>query len=367
MGDDFETSDAPIPLPSLVRRGRGAVSNRSGRFEAFEREAFDDGWGTLEEPLERLVTELTAERTRSIIATNDSPDIPFSQSINPYKGCEHGCIYCFARPTHAYLGLSPGQDFETRIVYKPDAPEVLRRQLGARGYRPRVIAIGANTDPYQPSERQLRLTRSIIEVMAETRHPFGLVTKSAGVLRDVDLLAPLAADGLVNVFVSVTTLEPSLARRMEPRAAAPHRRLAAIAELSSVGVPVGVLASPMIPALNDHELEAILEAAAGAGARSANYILVRLPLEIKELFAEWLETHFPDRADRVLSLIRQTRGGALYRSQFGTRMRGTGSYADLLARRYEVATRRLGLDAGLPDLDTTKFRRPERAGQLDLF
>jgi DNA repair photolyase len=313
------------------------------------------------------VTELRAEKTRRIVSTNDSPDIPFNQSINPYKGCEHGCIYCFARPTHAYLGLSPGQDFESRIVYKPEGPEALRRHFARASYVPEVIAIGANTDPYQPAERRLALTRQIIEVLAEHRHPFCIVTKSAGVARDLDLLAPLAADRLVNVLVSITSLDSELARRMEPRAAAPHRRLATVAALAEAGVPVGVLASPMIPGLNDHELDNILEAAAAAGARSAGTILIRLPLEIADLFREWLEEHYPDRAARVLKLIRETRGGELYESSFGIRMRGRGPYAELLARRFQLAAARHGLDRRLPALDTSQFVRPAQRGQLPLF
>jgi DNA repair photolyase len=350
-----------------ARRGRGASSNRAGRFEGFDREVFDDGWGSLDVEPPPLVTELRAEKTRRIVSTNDSPDIPFNQSINPYKGCEHGCIYCFARPTHAYLGLSPGQDFESRIVYKPEGPEALRRHFARASYVPEVIAIGANTDPYQPAERRLALTRQIIEVLAEHRHPFCIVTKSAGVARDLDLLAPLAADRLVNVLVSITSLDSELARRMEPRAAAPHRRLATVAALAEAGVPVGVLASPMIPGLNDHELDNILEAAAAAGARSAGTILIRLPLEIADLFREWLEEHYPDRAARVLKLIRETRGGELYESSFGIRMRGRGPYAELLARRFQLAAARHGLDRRLPALDTSQFVRPAQRGQLPLF
>jgi DNA repair photolyase len=351
-------------------KGRGAVSNPTGRYEREQREAFDDGWGTLDPgdddppPLETVVTE---ERTRRLISTNDSPDVPFDQSINPYKGCEHGCIYCFARPTHAYLGLSPGLDFETRIVCKPDGPDALRRELARPGYRCSVIALGANTDPYQPTERSLGLTRRILEVLAEHEHPVAIVTKSALVARDLDILAPMAERRLASVLVSITSLDRRLARRMEPRAAAPHRRLETIAALHAAGVPTGVLASPMIPGLNDHELEQILEAAAAAGALSARYILVRLPLEIKQLFSEWLDRHYPDRAERVKNLIRQTRGGELYDPRFGVRMRGTGPYADLLARRFDVASRRAGLDQPLPPLDCSRFRVPPAAGQLSLF
>ena len=356
--------------PGGARRGRGAVSNSAGRFEAFEREPFDDGWDSFAEFVDDsppLKTELTPERTRSIVSTNQSPDLPFTQSINPYKGCEHGCVYCYARPTHAYLGMSPGQDFESRIVYKPEAADALRRHLAKRSYVAKTIVIGANTDPYQPAERELKITRALIEVLAEHRHPLSIITKSAGITRDLDLLAPMAADGLFSALVSITTLTAETARAMEPRAAAPGRRLAAVRALSEAGIPVAVMAAPMVPAINDHELEAILEAAAEAGALSARYILVRLPLEIKDLFREWLEHHYPDRADRVLSLIRQTRDGALYRSDFDSRMRGTGTYADLLARRYQVAARRLELDRSLPELDTELFTRPPNPGQLPLF
>jgi DNA repair photolyase len=362
-----DADDRPdVALPSLVRRGRGAVSNPTGRFEPHQREAFDDGWASLDQPLAPLETVVTEERSRSIISRNDSPDIPFDRSINPYKGCEHGCVYCFARPTHAYLGLSPGQDFETRIVAKPDGPEVLRRELARKDYVADVIALGANTDPYQPVERRLGLTRRILEVLREHHHPVSIVTKSALVLRDLDLLRELAAARLASVYVSITSLDPELARRMEPRAAAPHRRLEVVRALAAAGVPVGVLASPMIPALNDHELERILDASAAAGAGTAGYILVRLPLEIKELFADWLDEHYPDRAARVLALIRGTRGGQLYDSTFGVRMRGTGPVADLLADRFRLAARRLGLDGTLPQLDRSQFRRPSR-GQLSLF
>ena len=312
------------------RRGRGAVSNPAGRFERWREEAFDDGWGPADPPPERIPTEVIRDRTKTIIARNDSPDVPFDRSINPYRGCEHGCIYCFARPSHAWLGFSPGLDFETRIVAKPEAAGLLRRELRKRGYRPGPLALGSNTDPYQPVERELRITRQILEVLSEARHPAGIVTKSALVLRDLDLIVPMAEAGLMQVMVSLTTLDNGLARVMEPRAAAPERRLATIRALGEAGVPVGVLASPMIPALNDAELESILEAAAGAGAGFAGFILVRLPHELKELFAEWLETHFPTRASHILHLIREARGGALYEAKFGERMRGQGPYAELL-------------------------------------
>jgi DNA repair photolyase len=353
-------------------KGRGAVSNPTGRYEKEQRAEFHDGWDSEargeDDPEPRTDTIITEEQTRTIITTNDSPDVPFDQSINPYKGCEHGCIYCFARPTHAYLGLSPGLDFETRITAKPDAAAALRRELAKPGYRCRVIAMGTNTDPYQPTERKLGITRSVLEVLAEHDHPVGIVTKNAGILRDLDLLAPMAAKGLASVMLSVTSLDPDLAAIMEPRASRPARRLDTIRKLYDAGVPVGVLASPMIPAINDGELEHILEAAWAAGARHAGWILVRLPLEIKQLFEEWLRAHFPDRADRVLDLIRQTRGGKLYDSTWGVRMSGTGPYAQLIDRRFDVAAKRLGFDATerFP-LDTTKFRPPARKGQLPLF
>jgi DNA repair photolyase len=358
-----------------AKKGRGAVSNPSGRYEPTRRVSFHDGWESEvrgeDDPEPRTDTIVTTEKTRTIITTNDSPDVPFDQSINPYKGCEHGCIYCFARPTHAYLGLSPGIDFETRITSKPDAPDALRKELARPGYRCRVIAMGTNTDPYQPTERKLGLTRQILEVLAEHDHPVGIVTKNAGILRDLDLLAPMAARGLAQVMFSVTTLDPALAGVMEPRASRPARRLEAMRRLSDAGVPVGVLASPMIPAINDGELEKILEAAYQAGARTAGWILVRLPLEIKDLFEEWLRTHFADRADRVLDLIRQTRGGKLYVSTWGERMSGTGPYAALLDKRFSIACARLGYDDRERfQLDTTQFKRPASAvktAQLPLF
>jgi len=350
------------------RKGRGAASNDSGRYEPERRLAFDDGWGTVDEEPPRLETEVTAERSRSIISQNDSPDVPFDRSINPYKGCEHGCVYCFARPTHAYLGLSPGLDFESRIVHKPDGPELLRRTFDHPRYQPQLIAVGANTDPYQPVERKLGLTRRLLEVFRDYRHPVGIITKSNLVLRDLDLLADLAGDRLAHVFVSVTTLDRALARRMEPRAPTPARRLDAVRALADAGVPVGVLVSPVVPGLTDHELERILEAAAKAGAGAASYLVLRLPMEIKDLFDEWLDAHYPDRKKRVMDLIRGMRGGALYDARFGVRMRGTGPHADMIARRYGLAARRLGLDGGLPPLDSGRFTRPPKPEpQLCLF
>jgi len=343
-----------------ARRGRGAVSNRAGRFEVHAHALEDDGWSSLDEVLaaDRVATVVGDDATREIIARNDSPDVPFDQSINPYRGCEHGCIYCFARPSHAYLGLSPGLDFETRLYAKSDAAARLERTFRRRGYQPLPIAIGANTDPYQPIERERRITRSLIEVMARFSHPFGIITKSERVCRDIDLLAPMAARGLAQVALSITTLDPRLARVMEPRAATPTRRIEAVRRLSAAGIPVAVLVSPIIPAVNDHEIEAILEAAAAAGATSASTILLRLPLEIADLFGEWLETHFPDRVARVLSLIRQSRGGRLYDSRFGHRMKGSGPYAEMLRARFERAKRRLGLDQRRLALDTGQFSVP---------
>jgi DNA repair photolyase len=355
------------PQPK-TQRGRGITSNPTGRFEARRQNAFDDGWGTIEEPPPRVRTTVTNERTREPITTNDSPDVPFDRSINPYKGCEHGCSYCFARTTHAYLGLSPGLDFETRIFAKPDLPEALRRRFASRGYVPQVIALGANTDPYQPVERELRISRRILEIMLEFRHPVALITKSQMVLRDLDLLSELAANGLAEVMLSLTTLDAKLARAMEPRATSPAGRLETMRRLAQANVPVGVLSSPMIPGLNDHELERILESSAEAGAKIAGYILLRLPLELAELFEQWLREHAPLRAERVLSLMRQIRGGDLYRADFQTRMVGEGPIAKLLARRFELSCGRLGLNERRHQLRTDLFRRPCPPGEnLDLF
>ena len=353
-----------------TRKGRGAVGNPEGRFETTRLAPGDYGWalGDEEDAPPPLQTTVTPEKTRTILSRNDSPDISFDRSINPYKGCEHGCVYCFARPTHSYLGLSPGLDFETKIFSKPDAAKLLREELRRPGYRCEVIALGANTDPYQPVERDLKITRSILEVLLEHGHPVGIVTKGSLVLRDIDLLAAMAARRLATVMISITTLDRSLARRMEPRAASPERRLGTLRALSEAGIPVGVLSSPMIPGLNDAELERILEAAASAGARTAGYVILRLPHELQSIFAEWLEAHYPMRAAHVLNLVRETRGGKLYDSEFGQRMKGTGPYADLLRRRFETACRRLGLSRNRMDLDTTQFRVPPRAGdQPGLF
>jgi len=345
-------------------RGRGAESNPTGRFEKRQLEPLhpedvaDPDWVP---PV--LQTEVIPEATRQIITTNDSPDVSFNRSINPYKGCEHGCIYCFARPTHAYLGLSPGLDFETKLFSKPDAAALLRAELAKPGYVCKVTALGANTDAYQPIERRLRITRAVLEVLSEHRHPVLIITKSDLVLRDLDLLAPMARERLSAVHGTVTTLDRTLARRMEPRAASPARRLEAIRRLSEAGVPVGVLAAPIIPGLNDAELEAILAASKAAGAVSAGYVLLRLPLEIKDLFREWLERHYALKADRVEALLREMRGGRLYDATYGKRMRGEGPLADLLRRRFEVALRRHGLGHRDIALDATRFRAPARPGR----
>lgn len=358
--------------PDRPRKGRGAVSNRSGRYEAYQHIATFDGWEQATPAAEenRPATSVLRDSSRRMIARNQSPDVPFDRSLNPYRGCEHGCIYCFARPTHAWLGLSPGLDFETRLFAKPDAAELLRAELANPRYRPSTLALGTATDPYQPIERGLEITRSLLAVLKETRHPVAIVTKSPLVTRDLDLLAPMAELGVVRVLISVTTLDGDLARRMEPRAAAPKRRLEAIAKLAEAGVPVGVLAAPMIPALNDAELERILEAAAEAGARTAGYCLLRLPLEIKDLFEEWLEAHYPDRKAKVLKLVRETRGGKLYESAWGLRMRGRGVYAELLEKRFRQACKKTGLDRGEWALDETRFRHPAvraDAAQMSLF
>ncbi len=343
-------------------KGRGAGDNVEGRFEPLRVAAAEDGWWR-EAEVRAPVTEARAEIARTIISRNDSPDIPFSQSINPYRGCEHGCIYCFARPTHAYINLSSGLDFETKLFYKKNAAEVLERELSRRSYRPAVINLGASTDPYQPIERVHGITRAILEVLWRFRHPVTIVTKSRLVLRDLDLLADMAGEGLCRVMVSVTTLDSELKRSLEPRAPAPAARLQAIAGLAEAKVPVGVLAAPMIPALNDHELERILEAAAAAGAAAAGFILLRLPFEVKDLFEAWLHDHMPLRAEHVLSRIRAMRGGKLNDARFGERFTGRGVEADLLSRRFEVACRRLGLDNRKQiALNTEAFRAPSAGG-----
>ena len=349
-------------------KGRAAISNESSRFERERRVLTDDGWGGEDVLAEPVRTFVQADTARHIISRNQSPDVPFDQSVNPYRGCEHGCVYCFARPTHAYLGLSPGLDFETKLFVKRDGAALLAKELRAKNYVCQPLALGANTDPYQPLERQEQITRSLLEVCRDFNQPVGIITKSALVTRDIDILAPMAAQGLVGVAVSITTLDRDLARRMEPRASTPALRLAAVRELADAGIPVSVLASPMIPALNDHELERIMEAAVEAGAEEASYIMLRLPLELAALFEEWLRRHYPDRADRVLSLIRQSRDGAIYQSEFGTRMRGTGPYADLLRHRYQLARRRLGLQGRRWAMDCSRFKPPPAKGdQLSLL
>ena len=353
----------------LVVKGRGAASNPGGRFESTRAEVSDDGWGVLEETPRRADTVLQVDHPRNAISHNTSPDVPFDQSINPYQGCEHGCIYCFARPSHAYWNLGPGLDFETRIFYKPGLARLLDRELRAKGYVCKPINLGANTDPYQPAEREHGTTRELLQVLLLHRHPVTIVTKGALVLRDIDLLTQLAAQRLVAVMVSLTTLDDELKRTLEPRAAAPAARLRVIERLSAAGVPVGVLLAPIIPALNDHEIERLVEAAAAAGAISASYLPVRLPREVADLFTEWLRAHYPDRADRVLALVRGMRGGRLNDPRFGHRMRGEGEYAALLARRFEAAARRHGLNRRRgADLDTSQFvADPDAPTQAELF
>jgi len=351
---------------------RGARSFLAGRFETVEREAFDDGWTPEEKDARELKTTVTIERARSIISHNDSPDVGFDQSINPYRGCEHGCIYCYARPSHAYLELSPGLDFETKLFAKTNAAELLRAELARPGYVPSPIALGANTDCYQPIERKYGITRSIIEVLAECDHPFTVVTKSALVERDLDLIAPMAKNNLVKVFVSIGTLDRALARKLEPRAASPQRRLDILKALSGDEIPCGVMVAALIPALNDKTLEQVLEAAAAAGAAEAAYVVMRLPNELKVLFKEWLATHYPERAEHVISIVRQMRGGRDNDPRFGARMSGTGTFADLIEKRFHIACKRYGLNGHgsgrkPPELDCTRFRRPGAQGQMALF
>ena len=351
---------------------RGARSFVQGRFETLAREPFDDGWTPEEKDAAELQTSVTEERARSIISRNDSPDIGFSQSINPYRGCEHGCIYCYARPSHAYLELSPGLDFETKLFAKTNAAELLRAELSKPGYAPSPIAIGANTDCYQPIERKFRITRQIVEILAECEHPFTMVTKSALVERDLDLLAPMAKKNLVKVFVSIGSLDRALARKLEPRAASPQRRMDVLRNLAQAGVPCGVMVAALIPGLNDKTLEEVLEAASAAGAAEAAYVIMRLPNELKELFKEWLAAHYPERAGHVISIVRQMRGGRDNDPRFGSRMTGTGLFAELIEKRFEIACRRFGLNghgAGRkpPSLDCSRFRPPCAAGQMQLF
>jgi DNA repair photolyase len=349
-------------------KGRGTLSNLSGRFEREHRVLIDDGWGTVDEEAPKLSTTVAIDATRTIIARNDSPDIPFDRSINPYRGCEHGCVYCFARPTHAYLGLSPGQDFESRLFAKPKAAQLLAQELRKPGYQVRSMALGTNTDPYQPIDEKYQVTREVLKVLRDFRHPVGIVTKSNRVLRDLDILSEMAKDNLARVAISVTTLDRKLARAMEPRAPTPERRLEAIRELTAAGVPTSVMTAPMIPALNDHEMEAILERAREAGARHAGYVVLRLPLEIKDLFREWLEAEQPGRASHVMSLVRSMRDGKDYDAEWGKRMKGTGVYADLIAKRFKLACDRLGLNQWWTPLATDLFAPLPAAGdQLRLL
>ena len=353
--------------PEGALKGRGTAANPKVRFERASREAFDDGWD-LPDDASPPQTALIRDATRSIIARNDSPDIGFDRSINPYRGCEHGCVYCFARPSHAYLGFSPGLDFETKIVFKPQAPALLEQELSKPGYTARPIVLGSNTDPYQPVERRLQITRGILEVLERCNHPLVIITKSAGVLRDADILGRMARRNLARVFLSITTLNAELARAMEPRAASPARRLDAIARLTREGILTGVMAAPMIPGLNDMEMERILAAGAGAGAVAAGFTLLRLPLELGGLFTEWLETHVPERAQHVLSLIRQMRGGKLNEADFHARFTGQGPYAAMLNQRFARAARQYGLAREKPGLDVTRFVPPAGPGrQLSLF
>ena len=360
--DDARKAQAPI-------KGRGAASHVAGRYAVTRAEGADDGWGSVYEDIAetpRPRTEVTEERARSVVTRNDSPDVGFSQSVNPYRGCEHGCVYCFARPSHAYLDLSPGLDFETRLYAKTNAAERLRHELARPGYVAAPIALGINTDAYQPIERRYRITREVLEVLAECRHPVSFVTKSAMIERDLDLLAAMARDRLVTVYFSVTTLDNRLASRMEPRASAPRAKLRAMRALSDAGVPVGVMVAPVVPMISDHEIEHILEAAHDHGARAAGYVLLRLPHELKQVWREWLELHYPERAAHVMSLIQQMRGGKDYDSGFGTRMRGEGPFAQLIGQRFAKAHRRLGYGR-LPPLDGTRFvapRKPSPQGEL---
>jgi DNA repair photolyase len=349
------------------RRGRGAQSNASGRYEAEARVAFDDGWQSLED-LPPFKTTVSVDSARKIITRNESPDIGFDRSINPYRGCEHGCVYCFARPTHAYMGLSPGLDFESKLFAKPDAAMLLEKELAASDYEPRMIAIGTNTDPYQPIERDHKIMRGVLEVLERVGHPVGIVTKSALVMRDIDILERMAKRNLVKVALSVTTMDPKLARTMEPRASTPSKRLEALRNLADAGVPTTVMVAPIIPALNDSEIERILDAAAHAGVKEASYVLLRLPLEVRDLFREWLMANYPDRYRHIFTLIRDMRGGRDYDSKWGERMRGTGPMAWMIGRRFEIACGKVGMNKRRTKLTTNHFVRPNRASkQLGLF
>ncbi|HZV64828.1 MAG TPA: PA0069 family radical SAM protein [Telluria sp.] len=383
--NDFEVQPMLPPAPLAARKGRGAVSNIQGRYEVNGREGFDDGWTHDEEheAAPALKTQVTDEYAKTILTRNTSPDIPFSVSLNPYRGCEHGCIYCFARPTHSYLGLSPGLDFESRLFAKVNAPELLRRELARPSYVPDNIALGVNTDAYQPCERQLGITRRVLEVLHECEHPVGLITKSSLIERDIDLLAAMAAKRQACAAITITTLDPAIARTLEPRAASPARRLRTIRTLTDAGIPVSVSVAPIIPFVTEPELEKVLEAAHAAGAVSAHYVVLRLPWEINPLFQEWLQTHFPERAQRVMNRVRDMRGGKDYDSDFATRMHGEGVWADLIRQRFTKAVERLGMGGSMTrrfdQLDASRFKRPlvvppsagkqcgNATGQLDLF
>ena len=355
-----------MPVSPKTPKARGALTNRTNRFERLVAEAVSDGWEMAEEaPVWR--TEVRDEVPRKVISRNTSPDLSFDRSINPYRGCEHGCVYCFARPSHAYLGLSPGLDFETQLIARPDAAKVLRRELSARSYVPDVIAIGTNTDAYQPIEAERRIMREVLEVLAEFNHPVAIVTKGTLIERDIDILAPMAARGLARVGVSVTTLDDAVSRAMEPRVPRPERRLETIRRLAAAGIPVRIMVSPVVPALTDHELEAILARGAAAGAVAASSIVLRLPREVAELFREWVEEAFPDRARRIMGRVRELHGGQDYDPAFGTRMRGQGEWARLMRARFQAACKRLGLEERLPPLRSDLFAVPGRAEQLDLF
>lgn len=357
--------DAPRPL---VFKGRGTVSNTVGRFEQYERVEEDDGWDNLDTEPESRKTEVIIDSTRTIINWNDSPDVPFDRSINPYRGCEHGCTYCFARPSHTYLGFSAGLDFESKILVKPEAAKLLRKELAKPSYKCAPMGMGTNTDPYQPLERKYGITRSILEVLAEYKHPVSIVTKNSMVERDIDILAPMAAQGLARVFVSITTLDKELCRTLEPRAAAPHRRLATIRALHEAGIPVGVMTAPIIPVLTDTEMESILELAKDAGASSAGYVFLRLPLEVAPLFEEWLKTYYPLKATHVMSIVKQSRGGKAYNTAFHERMRGNGLFAEMITQRFKLATARLGLNLNRAPMNTSLFSPPKLSGtQASLF
>ncbi len=353
-------------FPAQRRKSRGALSNAAGRFDLL-RENVDDGWQQ-ELPDTSIATEIRSELARSLISYNRSPDLPFDRSINPYRGCEHGCIYCFARPSHAYLGLSPGLDFETRLIARSNAAEVLRKELSARSYKVATLAIGTNTDPYQPCERDHQLMRRCLEVLQAFNHPVAIVTKGAMIERDIDILADMATRGLVRVGVSVTTLDADLSRRMEPRVPVPARRLATIRRLSEAGIPVRIMTSPLVPGLTDHELEALLAAGQEAGADAASWIMLRLPREVSELWQDWLQEHEPDRAAKVMARLREMHGGRDYDPRWGHRMRGEGEYADMIARRFRLACKRLGLAERSPPFRTDLFAKPAQTGdQLSLF